>query len=97
MRISDWSSDVCSSDLDTLTNYEVGLKTSFFNRMLRFNGAIYQEDWNGVQYALPGVNGVASIVNAGNARVRGRSEERRVGNECVSTCSSRRSPSHYKK
>src|SRR3546814_12908924 len=26
-----------------------------------------------------------------------RSEERRVGNECVSTCSSRRPPVHYKK
>src|SRR3546814_20794482 len=26
-----------------------------------------------------------------------RSEERRVGKECVSTCRSRRSPSHYKK
>lgn len=58
-------------DPDTLTNYEVGFKTSFFDRMLRFNGAIYQEDWHGVQYALPGANGVASIVNAGNARVRG--------------------------
>src|SRR3546814_12854665 len=28
---------------------------------------------------------------------RGRSEERRVGKECVSTCRSRWSPDHYKK
>src|SRR3546814_14679482 len=30
-------------------------------------------------------------------RVKTRSEERRVGNECVSTCRSRWSPYHYKK
>lgn len=58
-------------DPDTLTNYELGFKTSFFDRRVRFNGAVYQEDWHGVQYALPGANGVSSIVNAGNARVRG--------------------------
>jgi outer membrane receptor protein involved in Fe transport len=56
---------------DKLTNYELGFKTFFFDRKVRLNGAIYQEDWNGVQYALPGANGVSSIVNAGNARVRG--------------------------
>ena len=58
-------------DPDTLTNYELGFKTSFFDRKLRFNAALYQEDWHGVQYSLPGANGVSSIVNAGNARVRG--------------------------
>src|SRR3546814_15501041 len=31
------------------------------------------------------------------ARYFGRSEERRVGKECVSTCRSRWSPDHYKK
>src|SRR3546814_12088214 len=30
-------------------------------------------------------------------RIPQRSEERRVGKECVSTCRSRRSPSHYNK
>jgi outer membrane receptor protein involved in Fe transport len=58
-------------DPDTLTNYELGFKTRFFDRRVRLNGAIYQEDWHGVQYSLPGANGVSSIVNAGNARVRG--------------------------
>src|SRR3546814_11286623 len=44
-----------------------------------------------------------SVVGAGRTRpVRNmsslrRSEERRVGKECVSTCRSRWSPSHYKK
>jgi iron complex outermembrane receptor protein len=56
---------------DTLDNYELGWKTSWLNRMLRFNGAVYHEVWNGVQYSLPGANGVASIVNAGNAAVDG--------------------------
>src|SRR3546814_13087328 len=32
-----------------------------------------------------------------NRREAGRSEERRVGKECVSTCRSRRSPEQYKK
>src|SRR3546814_16944033 len=34
------------------------------------------------------------LVARGNATPAGRSEERRVGKECVSTCSSRWSPSH---
>src|SRR3546814_11799959 len=34
---------------------------------------------------------------AGSVRVICRSEERRVGKACVSTCRSRWSPSHYKK
>src|SRR3546814_13713708 len=40
-----------------------------------------------------------SVVEASACRSRpsGRSEERRVGKECVSTCRSRWSPSHYKK
>src|SRR3546814_16291320 len=37
------------------------------------------------------------LVEAAWAAVRGRSEERRVGKECVSTCRSRWSPYHYKK
>lgn len=58
-------------DSDTLDNYEVGWKTSFLDRKLRFNGAVYHEVWNGIQYTLPGANGVSSIVNAGTAHVWG--------------------------
>src|SRR3546814_3720151 len=65
MRISDWSSDVCSSDL--------GL-----------GGA------TGRGAEPPGARSVPS-------RCISRSEERRVGKECVSTCRSRWSPYHYKK
>src|SRR3546814_1206494 len=62
MRISDWSSDVCSSDL--------------------LPSALVLDD-------------VAKQMEAGDERIFGvmvvmpRSEERRVGKECVSTCRSR--------
>src|SRR3546814_15748421 len=38
-----------------------------------------------------------NILNTGRAQLCARSEERRVGKECVSTCRSRGSPYHYKK
>src|SRR3546814_4039542 len=71
MRISDWSSDVCSSDL---------------SRPDRVPGAA-GADLCGVHRVLRGERGADS---AGLPR----SEERRVGKECVSTCRSRWSPYH---
>ena len=56
---------------DTITNYEVGWKTSWFDRTLRFNGALFWEDWNKVQYSEPGLLGIYYTVNAGKARSRG--------------------------
>lgn len=56
---------------DTLTNYEIGWKTQFFDRALRFNGAIFWEEWKDVQYSLPGILGIFYTVNAGAARSRG--------------------------
>lgn len=56
---------------DTLTNYEIGWKTQFFDRKLRFNGAIFWEEWKDVQYSLPGILGIFYTVNAGAARSRG--------------------------
>src|SRR3546814_12327411 len=41
-----------------------------------------------------GADWIDSGIFARKARLVARSEERRVGNECVSTCSSRWSPSH---
>lgn len=58
-------------DSDTLDNYELGWKTSFLDRRLRFNAALYHEAWKGIQYSLTGANGVSSIVNAGTAHVWG--------------------------
>lgn len=54
---------------DTLDNYEFGWKTSF--GPIRFNGAVYQEDWNGIQLSFLGPNGLTEIRNAGVARIRG--------------------------
>lgn len=56
---------------DTLTNYEIGWKTQWFDRKLRVNGAIFWEEWKDVQYSLPGILGIFYTVNAGSARSRG--------------------------
>src|SRR3546814_16869089 len=94
MRISDWSSDVCSSDLAG----EFGAIAPEAGQ-----GDIDQGDIDlGIaaesriappQTATPHLGGHTCIgVVATN-----RSEERRVGKECVSTCRSRWSPYHKKK
>lgn len=54
---------------DTLDNYEFGWKTNF--GPVRFNGAIYQEDWQDIQLSFLGDNGLTEIRSAGIARIRG--------------------------
>jgi iron complex outermembrane recepter protein len=54
---------------DRLDNYEIGLKTSF--GPVRFNTAVYQQDWNGIQLSFLGQSGLTEITNAGVARIRG--------------------------
>jgi iron complex outermembrane recepter protein len=56
---------------DTLKNYEFGWKTSWFHNRLRFNGAIFQENWNDFQFSYLGPNSVTIIRNASSARIRG--------------------------
>jgi outer membrane receptor protein involved in Fe transport len=56
---------------DTITNYEIGWKTSWLDHTLRVNGAVFWEDWNKVQYSEPGLLGIYYTVNAGKARSRG--------------------------
>src|SRR3546814_10548137 len=73
MRISDWSSDVCSSDL-----------TGSDDRDARSHRIA------AVAHGLEGV-GQGGAQRAARRDVA-RSEERRVGKECVSTCRSRWSP-----
>ncbi len=63
--------DVPPYRADTISNYEIGWKTSFLDGRLRFNGAFFWEEWNDVQYSLPGLLGITYTVNAGNARSRG--------------------------
>src|SRR3546814_12175943 len=83
MRISDWSSDVCSSDLDFPVIAEGDLPVSF----------------ELPAPARPLTRALSSREHGrgDGGRTSGRSEERRVGKECVSTCRSRWSPYHYKK
>lgn len=54
---------------DTLDNYEFGWKTNF--GPIRFNGAVYQEDWKNIQLSFLGENGLTEIRSAGIARIRG--------------------------
>ena len=54
---------------DTLDNYELGWKTSF--GPVRFNGAVYQQDWKNIQLSFLGANGLSEVRNAGIARIRG--------------------------
>src|SRR3546814_11103099 len=121
MRISDWSSDVCSSDLDgrqwligeDLTEADIRL----FTTLIRFD-AVYHghfkcnlrriidyrnlSDYMTRFYKLPKISGTIDIdhikkhyyeshssINPSGIVHAGRSEERRVGKECVSTCRSR--------
>src|SRR3546814_10870759 len=79
MRISDWSSDVCSSDLIV----EAG------------HGTEKQRPVNFVHLGARGIDVLACADALGivpREHQGGRSEERRVGKECVSTCRSRWSP-----
>jgi outer membrane receptor protein involved in Fe transport len=58
---------------DFLTSYELGWKTSWLGNRLRFNGAIFRENWKDFQYGFlaPGSNSVTQIANAGTARING--------------------------
>src|SRR3546814_8572224 len=74
MRISDWSSDVCSSDLRS-----------------RRHPAGHQGDRGDCRDSR---HSRRQAVQLAEPPSRHRSEERRVGKECVSTCRSRWSPYH---
>jgi iron complex outermembrane receptor protein len=64
-----------SYNADTLTNFELGWKTAWFDRRLRANGAVFYEKWKDVQTSVQGQYGITSIVNAGNAKVEGLESE----------------------
>src|SRR3546814_11673141 len=97
MRISDWSSDVCSSDLYGVQ--VVGLTLSeeqkaYADRRMAAAGlthrvSIQLTDYRDVEGQFDAVASVEMVEAVGQ-----RSEERRVGKECVSTCRSRWSPDH---
>jgi outer membrane receptor protein involved in Fe transport len=56
---------------DFLKNYEVGWKSTWFDNRLRFNGAVYYEQWDNFQFTFKGQFGIPAISNAGNAEVKG--------------------------
>src|SRR3546814_16771035 len=124
MRISDWSSDVCSSDLASqpthrrldpghrvrvdrglaqLAEREVAVDLGAF--WIRVAEQLLPRDDVDVGLCQFRPEQVTERVRvqqlgidaAGLAVFPDRSEERRVGKECVSTCRSRWSPCHYKK
>lgn len=56
---------------DYLSNYEVGWKTSWRAHTIRFNGAVFREDWREAQYGVVGLYSITQIINAGAARTEG--------------------------
>src|SRR3546814_11671818 len=93
MRISDWSSDVCSSDLlpaaeadklqalrAELDRADVVEPADMPSHIVTMNSTVvFEDEADGEKLTL-------TLVYPTGA---GRSEERRVGNECVITCRSR--------
>src|SRR3546814_15715350 len=93
MRISDWSSDVCSSYLssETFRWTEVkGVSRSQF--VTRMWGFIPISRRNFIDFKVQG-----GVFGTRTIRLSARSEERRVGKACVSTCRSGWSPYTYNK
>src|SRR3546814_6600626 len=102
MLISDWSSDVCSSDLALyypahfveLNGFQFAILITPLIQIIMFGmgTSMSVKDFVGVVKAprsvLIGVGAQFTIMPTL------RSEERRVGKECVSTCRSRWSPYH---
>src|SRR3546814_13119513 len=107
MLISDWSSDVCSSDLVT--------QHRLFNPVVNFDGDVATCVVDVHAIHILEVDGITKEWVVGGrytlklervdtrwliservlqVRFQQRSEERRVGKECVSTCRYRWSPYH---
>src|SRR3546814_11507128 len=102
MRISDWSSDVCSSDLMNFSTTLQMLPRAVPTVQWRLVMALFIPSLFGIPLGLillHSVDAVAlrrliAVVVTIVSVILLRSEERRVGKECVSTCRSRWSPYH---
>src|SRR3546814_11707594 len=109
MRISDWSSDVCSSDLilrmiqprvsgghtpleDEVATIRIGEANS--EDAIPPGGPLQLRDLTPERFLVIADVLGKSVALAHNEREVRRSEERRVGKECVSTCRSRWAPYH---
>src|SRR3546814_15419066 len=107
MRISDWSSDVCSSDLHKPLSPK-----SYVPQRIRYYGLQYldiagrgaiarppitmtlTDDLMAMLSMPPIIRGKEVDIWVAPAAIGSRSEERRGGTECVSTCRSRWSADH---
>src|SRR3546814_15218040 len=108
MRISDWSSDVCSSDLLYALVAGPSCRKGL-GRPLTRTRRTHAAHLDLRRPALARSGGVWPLLRGGLRLAcrrparrdvpphRASSDERRVGKECVSTCRSRWSPSHLKK
>src|SRR3546814_2898321 len=103
MRISDWSSDVCSSDLSELLQsrgheFDIVYVTRFY---------VAQQCIEDIRTYAPRAKIIlnnadlhflreirAALQTSDRESIKRSSEERRVGKECVSKCRSRWSPYH---
>lgn len=58
---------------DYLRNHEIGWKTSWAGNRLRFNGAVFYEKWDDIQFSFlpPSGAGLTVIRNAGAADIKG--------------------------
>src|SRR3546814_12041112 len=110
MRISDWSSDVCSSDLFLMAGVlallmraqlaapmlEI-LPQDTYNQVFTMHGTVMM-----FLFAVPAVEAAGALLlpqmlaarDLPFPRLSARTDERRVGKECVSTCRSRWAPYH---
>src|SRR3546814_13964866 len=110
MRISDWSSDVCSSDLISI---QASTSVENVNAILNISGRAQNpqiaftstpslpqdEVMSRILFGesvtnLSATQAIQLAASLNSLRGGGRSEERRVGKEWVSTCRSRWSPYH---
>src|SRR3546814_946839 len=100
MRISDWSSDVCSSDLGLRAwfdgRFERGMLTSANERHVSGPACNLRGRSEHSAHKSGSADRLVSVRSGSTPRGSGstgpggrRSEERRVGTECVSTCRSR--------
>src|SRR3546814_11261175 len=103
MRISDWSSDVCSSDLQMLAIARALMSRPRLLLLdepsLGLAPLVVRQIFDVIRH-INRTRGMTVFLVEQNAfhalrlAPRGRSEERRVGKECVSTCRSQWSPTH---
>src|SRR3546814_18243516 len=104
MRISDWSSDVCSSDLTIEEEMFIFENLRDLDKK-SLSSVLRSVDAAQLAIALKGADEdmvdmcLATMSQRAAETIRDemgemRSEERRVGKECVSTCRSRWSPYH---